>query len=517
MASNQNAAINHPEENPFVYTRPIDAEKGIWRERYVEQVRNHILREEYVSVLAPRQTGKTTLLKQLLHKRREPFVYIDFERSLYSNFTEMARDFLDKILEYDPGLNVNVEVVNQKNFIKALNAIGESRQFIFLIDELTASLEIAPLFLGAIRAYLNESLMAKKPNLHIFVITGSTDLQALTLGISSPFNIAHIVNILDFEEKEVQEFIRQWGKEKFTVEIIQKIFSYTEGHPFLVQYVCHHLYNSSPGEMEAKLNSVSALIQEFEIERTVNITSMTHRLWEQSGESKKLDYLRRILKGEEILFSSSLPIIGELIQEGCIKEKNGLCVIRNPIYKEILRKNFKADSMLIQKTTPTEEIYKPRRFEEYFKKMKNFKGWAMVSVKDDGTVISPVPEGVENEAITVIPLKPGKNFTMEVKICRDEPNDPLHKAELVIEDGINPESGDRIEFVVQPESFYNLGFKVLGNSSKFFSADEEDKERTYTFSFETREGTEKPIRVFINIFQDIALVLIMELKFEIAK
>jgi hypothetical protein len=461
--------------------------------------------------VTPRQTGKTTFLHQLKQTSElvDDWVYIDFEAKKYGNFEEMLCDLGQRVREYYPGVNI---IGSHKFLGTLLKELAEFKECVFLIDELCSSREIAIQFLRSIRAYYNECIADDIDRSHRFVVAGSTDLAAFTLEENpqlSPFNIAAEIYLSDFGIEQIQTFVEQNAKYKFSAKAIQQLFDYTNGHPFLIQFLCHNLFDYESQEIERKLEHLPTLLDELKPEHTVNVKNMIDQIWYAPEKSKDLaEMLLAILRGTLIPFSTSHKIIRDLYLNGCIKKtEGGYCAIRNPIYETIIQKNFDIRNKVRQFREREELEHRPKRFEDFFRTLKNFDGWITVSLFE-GTRL--VPCNREKNLYTLIE---NGQYTLEIRISKGTrpPEGENFSERLLIKDG--EEAEDTIEFGVRLESFYNLNFGE--EQSRPFSPHLKDMIQTYRFPIRTDQQTKEPIQVFINIYQDVSLVQIVKLHFQI--
>ena len=178
-------------------------------------------RNEYVSVLAPRQTGKSTFLNEI---RREitNCIYIDLEGMVFAGPPEITDELL---------VRMGSARFEARSFLSFLNE-KEAQEYVFLFDELNSLGPGALQILKAVRAYYNESIARSRNCIHKFIIAGSIDLADVTLesdSAVSPFNIAVPLYLGDFKREEIQSFISRRSGGPFSEESMRKVFEYTGG------------------------------------------------------------------------------------------------------------------------------------------------------------------------------------------------------------------------------------------------------------------------------------------------
>ena len=327
--------------SPFEYTRFIDRpEEAIERPAELDRVCVYLARGEYVSILAPRQTGKTTFLHEL-RKRIPDCIYVDLEGRDYKDVSEvvasMARSAGDERLA-EPG-----------SLAGFLARLRQPPGRVFLIDELSSARAIAASFLRSVRVYYSENDRTASV-FHQFVIAGSSDLADLTLNDDpdvSPYNIAAVVHLEDFGKAEIMDFVSRRAGGALSNEVIERVFEYTQGHPYLTQFLCDYLYRLPNNIMENRLADSASFLDECGIEASVNIQSLVSHLFESGSKSESvLSTLKKILAGRSVPFSKSNSTIRSLsLQHGCIRNKRGSCAVRNLIYEGVLKKNLEICSI----------------------------------------------------------------------------------------------------------------------------------------------------------------------------
>lgn len=330
-------------DNPFEFTRPIaDPQRLMTRAETVRSIHALLRNNQYVSVLAPRQTGKTTFLHELRRAVGDACIYVDFEGTGYADLNELTNDFAQRIGV--PG-GKGAGRGGAGTLMRFLRGLQGARRRVFLIDEIHSLKNLALEFLQNVRAYYHEQANAEGESVHAFVIAGSIDLADLTLEENSevsPFNFAREMYLGDFGFDDVRDFIRSRAGEAFSEESIRRIFEFTNGHPYLVQFLCNHLYNLPAGETERQLDDLPKLVEESGAEGLVNIQSMVQHLLETPEEPEGIVMLLEdILAGEPLPFAESHRSIRTLyLKHGCIRREQGDCAIRNPIYELVLKRYF---------------------------------------------------------------------------------------------------------------------------------------------------------------------------------
>src|SRR5690242_1560919 len=109
--------------NPFRYSGPItDPDGQIRRDAAVRAVSRHVLRNEYVSVMAPPQTDKTTLLSTL-HKTLKNSTYLDLGGRRFTDCSEVIAAI---------GCNASANIGSQFEAFRPRSAADKR---VYLLDE----------------------------------------------------------------------------------------------------------------------------------------------------------------------------------------------------------------------------------------------------------------------------------------------------------------------------------------------------------------------------------------------
>lgn len=423
-------------KNPFIQSN-IKIQR-----RESEQIMTSINRGNFISILAPRKSGKTLLIKEI-----EKQIDNNDGRAVYVSFVghnttreEITRYFsqtiVTKLTENEKQkLGDSIEDLNI--LLKHLQDIGK---FIFLIDELPSPESVAFRFICDIRAYYQECFAHR--NFSQFVFAGSIDLGEFTRdqnSFISPFNIAANFYLSDFDETEVTRFIRENMKGKrnsiFTKEVIKKLFEYTQGHPFLLKELCVYFYDHREQVTEG-LKEVSTLISMTGIETNNDVTTMIGEI-NKNRESRQL--LQHILEGEDIHFLLAHKGIRHLFLNGTIrKNENGHCAIRNPIYQELIQRNFEISA-------PSSSTKKGNGV------------WLAISLQDE----EGVPLTLEENRYC---LQQNKTYQLKVTLSSFEPDVSYFKEPLTIKKPSRQEPA-LSEFRVGIESFHDLGANAKNKQS----------------------------------------------------
>ncbi len=215
---------------------------------------------KYFSIFAPRQSGKSTFLKEIrdqLHSDptyvaimlsfedykgldTAPF-YADIESELYGQLMDRLKrvncakvDVVAQLLE-NHRLVGNISL---RQLLEKLNGIIEFKKIVIFIDEFDGiPLGELEKFLNSLRKLYLKYKTVEQKVLYSVGLVGIRDITKLIVGGVSPFNIADQVDLPPFSFKNIHDLYAQYTEETnqpFTTEAVKKIHQETGGQPWLV-------------------------------------------------------------------------------------------------------------------------------------------------------------------------------------------------------------------------------------------------------------------------------------------
>jgi hypothetical protein len=303
---------------------------------------------EYVTIVEPRQQGKTSLIRHLMTASPLPewsFVYIDIstldtrsEHGWYQTLCRRISIELKMLLDVSPGIPQNS--FEWRDFLSniAIHARQAGKKIVIVLDEIGgAKFDDNTSFFKTLReVYISRQFSTNSEFQNLtFILVGSFNPQDLIQDPAiSPFNIAQQVHLADFTVDQVRELMmkRGWKEEKARISS-QSIYYWTSGQPYLSQLLCTYLSS------DASPSNVDNAIEKLRREDTNNLPHLIARL-ETNSEMK--GYVRKIWAGEAVPFYPEIPLQRQLLLSGWIKiDEKGFCAIRNRIYERIISELLK--------------------------------------------------------------------------------------------------------------------------------------------------------------------------------
>lgn len=318
----------------------------------------HLLNRNYVKVIEPRQSGKTSLINAL---RRDPaldgckVVFLDMSTispdCVEVWYPEFCSNLAERLPEYTSGTDPKqiIRASHWRGFLKQIArcAAQEQKPLIIALDEIAAvKFENSDGFFAVLREIYNARDSEPEFDWVTFLLVGAFSPQDLISDIRvSPFNISVRVHLEDFSYDEVCWLAVRYGwDEKEAQEISREVLRWTDGQPYLVQSLLYQLSKPESRSMVASRGfrldqAVDLFVRKLMEEDGNHLRPMRNRLTKMVSELPIIyTELIGILAGEQPeFFPSSVPWQEKLELLGIIKkDQDNRCKIRCLIYEKVL-------------------------------------------------------------------------------------------------------------------------------------------------------------------------------------
>jgi hypothetical protein len=319
-------------------------------------------------VLTSRQRGKSSLMVRTAERLRERGVHtaiVDLsglgtqltrEQWYLGIVTRLARDLK---LAVDPerwwiDRNTLGPVQRFSDFLHDVVLAEIDQPIAIFIDEIdsTLRLDFRDDFFAAIRAANN--LRASNPEYDrlTFVLLGvaaPTDL--IKAPNRTPFNIGHAINLQEFSradacplEEGLNQFCAGHGK-----AILDRIFYWTNGHPYLTQKLCLEIARSP--EPIWRDDEVDALVARLflaeEAKSEDNLQFVRGSIKAGSDRRQLVQLYRRVYQGEAVVEDERSPIQNRLRLIGLVRADKGMLQVSNRIYRNVFDLNWIKENSLL--------------------------------------------------------------------------------------------------------------------------------------------------------------------------
>ncbi|MHB9031523.1 MAG: CHAT domain-containing protein [Anaerolineae bacterium] len=409
---------------------------------------------QYIAILSARQTGKTTLLLNLMERLQPRFrpVFIDLSvlraqdaKSCYRYLAfRLTSEFRSYLQDEDDTPVTNLE--STAEFIEFLTRLAKKvpdTRLIVLLDEVGAlSPEVSDHFFSALRSIFTQGrsttpLLSK----YLFIFSGAVDLYALTFGHQSPLNICEKVYLHDFDRDSVNRLVDQFRHHAVAVtpEAREAIYTLAHGHPYLTMQLCSQLLGSGASEIGPE--QVEGAAQQMLLEDD-NIHHVLHEIARRPLQRRRLRSIT--MEGRRMPFTRNDPVLASLEMIGAVAPTQP-CTLRNPLYERALQAYFTEQAEDTNDTTSNlESLTAPSDVKrEMFGRLRNLRAqalgsrgyykadtaWegfssALFASVPDLTIVPEIAADQErlDLVLTIDPASPGdtfwQNFTPAVLVCR---------------------------------------------------------------------------------------------------
>jgi hypothetical protein len=363
-------------KNPYKFIGPLDPVEDepvcMPRSKEKNRVISGVMNGDYWTILGPRQIGKTTFLRQLMNELPAfHCIYIDFEVSPKTD-ESFYNWIIERIIDTIEADSHGEEDNKWKNFGPELNFLNflekfqpkQDKKIVFFFDDMEKA-HCVRSFLHLWRKVFHERYHRQELKQYVVITAGKVDLGSLTIGETSPFNIARRLELTNLDEKESEKLVIEPLKKlhvKLDPKARETLFSSVSGHPQMLQHLCHILIEHALEESENK--HITHETVENAIKRILIENDNLKSLEKEFKTNKILENLtRQILEGKEkdYIPYRDLSITGT----GPIIPIGHHCAIRNKIY-ELVLKNLVDENSNFYTSTDKEAEYTTTI---YFKEM----------------------------------------------------------------------------------------------------------------------------------------------------
>jgi len=210
--------------------------------------------DNYIWVIGSRRVGKTSLLRQLAQQGRKDYLPIYWDMQGCTSADDLRDELLfalEDASEQLERLDIALESLGKDDAANMLRRVCRQAEkhdvnVLLLIDEPEALISIAENEAAAVQRL--RAAFQRPPNLRVVMASTKslTRLQEVTSDWpTSPFLYDFAPLYLDgLEKKDAEMLMRQ--EQRYPVQVsseaIRRIHRYTGDHPYLLQWLCYHLY-----------------------------------------------------------------------------------------------------------------------------------------------------------------------------------------------------------------------------------------------------------------------------------
>jgi len=323
-------------------------------------VENIVYEHEYFVIHAARQSGKTTLLIDLVNRLNEEgkcYAICCSLESVQANDTpkqgiQAILSGLQHAIDVHPKINYK-ELLRNKDLSEYTVLLKRSLNYfcmkldkplVILFDEIDClSNETLISFLSQIRdGYVNRSTV---PFVHSIGLIGTRNIRDYiredcdTPGSAIPFNIVtEVFTLNNFTFNETKALLAQHTKQTkqiFSYTVAKKLYDYTQGQPWLVNAVVREiLVNILKLDITIKIKPthVKKAVQTIIKRRDTHISNVLEHL----NENRVQRILTPVITGDTVGFDMTDDDYQYVMDLGLIRTDRGKITISNPIYEDVI-------------------------------------------------------------------------------------------------------------------------------------------------------------------------------------
>jgi len=332
---------------------------GVYLQRLADQELLALCRErKFAYVLTPRQMGKSSLMvRTAVQLRTEGIQSVMIDLTGIGTQVKNAEQwYLGLLIQTEAQLMLDTDVhqwwlahthlgFTQRltEFFQRVLLVEVTTPIVIFIDEIdtTLSLDFTDDFYAAIRyLYVSRAFFSEFERL-TFVLFGVATPGDLILDAKrTPFNIGQRVDLTDFTFEEAKPLAEGLGLPTLQAQqVLQWVFSWTRGHPYLSQRLCSIISQQSQKNWsKADVDRiVSSTFLGAMSEQDNNLQFVRDMLTKRAPDlAAVLTIYREIRRGNRAVTDEEQSIIfSHLKLSGVVRRENGVLLVRNPIYRRV--------------------------------------------------------------------------------------------------------------------------------------------------------------------------------------
>lgn len=225
---------------------------------------------------------------------------------------------------------------------------------VIFIDEidLTLNLDFSDDFFAAIRAMYNSRASNPLFGRLTFILLGvATPSDLIKDRRRTPFNIGHQIDLNEFDRNNA--VILQQGLDAFYPgqgkSLLDRIFYWTNGHPYLTQNLCHEIATSK--QKTWTNHDIDRLVQETflskEGQKESNLQHIRNYIITHPLNQELLKLYRDVFRGKKIQLNEQSSTQNQLKLIGILKPSRGILAVRNEIYRRVFDEHWLKENIEI--------------------------------------------------------------------------------------------------------------------------------------------------------------------------
>lgn len=357
---------------PSYITRPAD-----------DELFNSVRAGHFCYILTSRQMGKSSLMiRTAARLRKEGVRTVIIDLSGLGTQLTASQWYLGIVNRLAEQLNLSVDMETWWQTRDALSVVQRFTDFIaeavlvqtpdrvtIFFDEIDSTLKLGFTddFFAAIRTFYNARANDPDYERLTFVLLGvATPTDLIKDRNRTPFNIGHAIDLGEFSHSDAQLLAN--GLEQAYPdcgnELLDRVFHWTSGHPYLTQKICHALveridqsngtkaaegiHNSLHVDTQSIDHLVHRLFLEIDAQNEDNLKFVHSNIQASTDRNRLLQIYRRVYNGTRVGEDERSPLHNRLKLIGLVRSCAGVLKVRNEIYRQVFNPDW------IKQNTPVE-------------------------------------------------------------------------------------------------------------------------------------------------------------------
>ncbi|OQY53416.1 MAG: hypothetical protein DRR08_29315 [Candidatus Parabeggiatoa sp. nov. 2] len=305
----------------------------VMREALIAIGLEKVRKGRYLTLFAPRQSGKTTYFQLLLEAvKEEGFtpILISFEKLKTVTRKVFYRDLNHQLHQRLAKPQIKKTITNQVDLVDFFEQ-SNNQSLVLVIDEFEG---IPDSVLSEVMHAFRQMYHQKQYHaLHSLILVGVSTIAELVTSSASPFNVVEELKVSYFTEEEVSLLIDQYVVEsgqRFEPKVINAIYENTKGQPGLVCALAAHLVKTVATDKTVTMADFFDTLNYFlKSKYDKNILNIVQKAKQKNA------FMCRLLFGEEpIDFSVDVEDIAYLHANGVIENIEDRVGILVPLYSK---------------------------------------------------------------------------------------------------------------------------------------------------------------------------------------
>jgi tetratricopeptide (TPR) repeat protein len=313
-----------------------------------------LLNREYCYILTPRQMGKSSLMirtSQRLKDRNIQSAVVDIQgigtnriREWYTSLFSRIQRSLKLSVDADEWMTKKSNVGFGQmfsDFIQDVVLTEIAEPVVIFLDEVDWMIKVdfRDDFFASIRSMYNARAQYPEFNRVSFVLLGvASPADLISEPSRTPFNIGHAISLQELSLEDstplqngLEQACRGEGK-----RILDRIFYWTNGHPYLTQKICKTIAEMGKAEWpNANIDDlVNRLFLAEESRKEANLKFIQDRILSNEQFAQMLELYKQVRRSK-IKEKGQSVTQNQLMLSGLVTSRNGYLEVRNRIYQTV--------------------------------------------------------------------------------------------------------------------------------------------------------------------------------------